>query len=237
MAAPLKWSKNSPFQSFLLIGLFFFFFAHFLLLSPSSLEDDLGGMRILNPKDLLGFLQNEPETLTHEDFIRTTPPDYSLRDSLLFSTNTGNPALKLRSRKMNVYQAKQMAHLRDAEALLKESTRVSAREATYDFQTGKMTFLGGVHAVFPNGVEIHSEVAYLESHPSLRITIPASEPVSGIKPHRSTPVSFTAFGLEYREDEEQTVHLLNEVVVRVQGPQKSVIRSDQARFTGSENRL
>ena len=237
MAAPLKWSKNSPFQSFLLIGLFFFFFAHFLLLSPSSLEEDFGGMRILHPKDLLGFLQNEPETLTHDEFIRNTPPGYSLRDTLLFSTSSGNPALKLKSRKMNVYQEQQMAHLRDAEALIKESARVSAREATYDFKTGNMTFLGGVHAVFPNGVEIDSEIARVEPHPFLHITIPGNEKVSGVKPHPSTPVTFTALWLEYREDDDQTVHLLHEVEVKIRGAQKTVIRSDEARFSGNENRL
>ena len=237
MAAPLKWSKNSPFQSFLLIGLLFFFLAHFMLLSPSSLEDDFSGMRIIHPKDLLSFLKNEPEILAKEDFLKTTPPAYSLRDSTLFSTRTGKPEFRLRSRKMNVYQAEQIAHLRDPEVLLQEQSTVTASEAIYSILSGKMTFMGNVHTTFPNGTELFSEVAVIETKPFLKITIPRDQLVTGKKAHSSTPVTFTSFGLEYQETEHKTIHLLSSVEVKISGRQNTVIHSDQAEYSSDENRF
>jgi len=206
-----------------------------MLLSPSSLEEDFSGMRIIHPKDLLNFLKNEPEILAKEAFFKTTPPAYSLRDSTLFSTRTGKPEFKLKSRKMNVYQAEQIAHLRDTEVLLQEKTTVTAQEATYSITTGKMTFMGKVHLSLQDGAELFSEIAIIETKPSLKITIPEDQLVSGRKFHPSTPITFTALGMEYQEGEQKTVHLLNSVEVKVNGKQNTVIQSDQAEYSGAEN--
>ena len=208
-----------------------------MLLSPSSLEEDFSGMRIIHPKDLLNFLKNEPEILSQEPFLKTAPPAYSLRDSTLFSTRFGTPEFKLKSRKMNVYQSEQVAHLRDPEALLQEQTTITAKEATYSLLDGKMTFRGSVHTSFSNGAEVFSEIVVIETKPTLKISIPRDHLVTGKKFHITTPITFTAYGLEYGEKDEKRVHLLSAVVVKVSGRQPTEIRSDQAEFSGNENRF
>jgi lipopolysaccharide transport protein LptA len=136
---------------------------------------------------------------------------------------------------MNVYQDEQLAHLRSPEALLKEETLLTADEATYDMKSGKITLMGNVHTTFKNGTELFSKLAFLETHPSLKVTIPRSERISGRKPHPKSPVSFTAYGLEFLENEDRTVHLLQSVRTQIEGKQKTEIVSDQAVFSDAKD--
>jgi lipopolysaccharide transport protein LptA len=227
---PLKWSKTSPFQSFLLIGLFFFFAAHILLLSPSSLEEDFTGMRVIHPKDLLGFLRNESETLARERYLKDQAPTYSSRDGVLYSTENGKPKLKLISKKTNLYQAQQTAHIREAQVILEDGTRIQSKEALYDLARSKVTFLGAVECTFTSGAILHSELAYLELKPSLHLSIPIEEAVRGQKTNLSSPVFFESMGLDY-SDQDQTLHLLSQVQVKITGGRPTQIISDRATFS------
>jgi lipopolysaccharide export system protein LptA len=233
----LKWSKNSQFQSFLLIGLFFFFVAHFLLLSPASLEEDFNGMRVIKPQDLLSFLKKEPETLAPETFFKTMTPNYSLRESVLYSTKDGSPGLKLTSRKVNLYQSQQMALLHDSVTELPDETRIESKEAVYDMSTGKVRFFGSVRTTFKSGAELFSEFALLETKPRLRISIPTTEKVYGKQTHLSSPVYFTSQGLEYTDEDPKLFHLLNSVIVNLKGARPVEILSDQVIFSHEEGIL
>jgi lipopolysaccharide transport protein LptA len=237
VATPSKWSKNSPFQSFLLIGLFFFFASHLLLLTPSSLEEDFGTMRILKPKDLLSFLKNEPESRFDRAFIRDTPPSYALRDSILYSTEGGDPKLKLTSRKSNIYQLEQVSHIRNAKAEVGGRATVEAKEALYDMTKASITFLGDVHCTFEGGAEVDSDTAVMDLKPVIRIRIPVTEQVRGRKMNLSSPVTFTALGLEYSDDSPKILRLLKSVDVRVHSDRELRILSDQATFLPDDGLL
>ncbi len=237
MGTPLPWSKNTPFQSFLLIALFSFFAAHFLLLSPSSLEDDFSGVRILHPKELLNFLRNESETALSEPFMATMPPQYSVRDSTLFSTRSGSPAFQLRSRKANAYPSQNQVHLLEVDVLMPDQTRITSEEALYDTAAGKIVFHGSVRATLPDGAEIRSRIAYADTTPLLRIRIPLEERVDGSIPHDSTPVRFTGFGMEYADTGRREIVLLSSVVVDALGKQPARIRSDRAAFSRQNHEL
>ncbi len=237
MATPLKWSKNSPFQSFLLIGLTFFFASHLLLLTPSSLEEDFGTMRILKPKDLLSFLKNEPESRFDRSFIRDTPPSYALRDSILYSTEGGQPKLKLTSRKSNLYQTEQMSHIRDAKAEVDGRATVESKEALYDMAKGSILFSGDVHCTFEGGAEVDSDIAVMELKPVIRIRIPVTEQVRGRKMNLSSPVTFNALGLEYSDDSPKVLRLLKAVDAQVHSERPLRILSDQATFLPDEGLL
>ncbi len=237
MATPLKWSKTSPFQSFLLIGLLIFFASHLLLLTPSSLEEDFGTMRILKPKDLLSFLKNEPDSRFDRPFIRNTPPSYALRDSILYSTEDGQPKLKLTSRKSNLYQAEQMSHIRDARAEVGDRAIIESKEALYDMANGSILFSGDVHCTFKGGAEVDSETAVLEMKPVFRIRIPTTETVRGRKSNLASPVTFTSLGLEYSDDSPKLLRLPKAVDARVHSERELRIVSDQATFAPDEGLL
>lgn len=237
MATPAKWSNQPQFQSFLLIGLVFFFLAQLLLLSPSSLEDDFSGIRVVHPKDLLRFLSSERETLSKEPFLKNSPPTYSMRDSILYSSEGGKPKLKLASRKANLYQTQQMAHLREVNAELPDRTRIEAREAIQNLESGEITFLGSVRITFPGGATLETEVARAELKPLLQVRVPVTETVRGSRLDPRNRATFTARGLTYSESPAREIRLLKEVRVEVQSKRTATILSDQARFTPDSSEI
>jgi lipopolysaccharide transport protein LptA len=196
------------------MGLLLFFVAHLLLLSPASLEEDFTGMRVIHPKDLLSFLRNDPESLATLPFLRSIPPSYSARDGVLFSTENGKPKFKLLSRKTNLYQQHQVAHIREARVFLDDGTEITSKEALYDILKHEVTFLGEVQGRFKAGAEIHSERAILSMKPVMHLFIPTDEAVHGKKPNLASPVFFDSMGLDYSEAD-KTIRLLSKVRVRV----------------------
>lgn len=108
------WMKRPKAQSFLLLALFAFFIAHFVLLSPSGLEEDFNGVRVIHPRDLLNFLKNEPEVIA-KNIPTNIAPSYSIRGMRFFASVENRPNWKMISRKSNLYQAQELVHARDAE--------------------------------------------------------------------------------------------------------------------------
>ena len=236
MATQIKWNKSSQFQSVLILGLFLFFVGHFVLLSPSSLEDDFGGMRVIEPKDLLAFLKNEPFAIAPEVPL-DTPPAYSLRDSIMFSSQGEKPNVKMTSRKSNLYQKEQLVHSRDVIVEFPDHTEIEAKEAIFFLKEDKVHFYGHVHTTFPNGAELISEFAEAFLKPVTRIVIPTTELVFGSKKDPNSSVNFTAQGLEYTDSSPKNLNLLQDVKVQIIGDKITHIDSDQAVYTYEEGHL
>jgi lipopolysaccharide transport protein LptA len=232
----IKWSKNSQYQSFLLIGLFFFFVAHLLLLSPSSLEEDFTGMRVIHPKDLLGFLRNDPETLASVPFLRSIAPTYSARDGVLYSTENGSPRFKLIAKRTNLYQESQIAHIREAKVYLEEGTEITSAEALYDLVKSQVTFIGSVVSRFKGGAVVESERAILDLRPALRLEIPVNEQARGKKTNLASPLFFESMGLTY-SGADSTLRLLSKVKVRLGGSRTLEVVSDHCDLVQSKQTL
>ena len=218
------------------MGLFFFFVAHLLLLSPSSLEEDFTGMRVIHPKDLLAFLRNDPETPATVPFLRSVAPSYSVRDGVLFSTEGGKPKFKLLARKTNLYQEHQIAHIREAHVFLQDGTEVTSKEALYDLVKSQVTFMGSVESIFQDGAIVQSERAILDIKPAMHLSIPTTELVKGKKTNLASPVIFESMGLEYSE-QDKTIRLLSKVKVRVSGPKSVEVLSDHCNVIQSKDLL
>jgi lipopolysaccharide transport protein LptA len=218
------------------MGLFFFFVAHLLLLSPSSLEEDFTGMRVIHPKDLLAFLRNDPETPATVPFLRSVAPSYSARDGILYSTEGGKPKFKLLARKTNLYQEHQIAHIREARVFLEDGTEITSKEALYDLVKSQVTFMGSVQSQFKEGAIVKSELAILEIKPVMHLSIPTTEAVQGKKTNLASPVLFESMGLEYSE-QDKTIHLLSKVKVRVTGPKPVEVMSDHCDVIQSKDLL
>lgn len=194
-------------------------------------------MRIVKPKDLLNFLKNEPDSRFDRVFIRETPPSYALRESILYSTEGGTPKLKLTSRKSNLYQLEQMSHLRDARAEVGGRATIESKEALYDMAKGSILFMGDVHCTFQGGAEVDSQMAVLELKPVMKIRIPVSERVYGRKSHPTSPVTFTALGLDYSDDSPKLLRLLKSVDAQVHSERELRILSDHANFSPDDGLL
>lgn len=229
MATQASWSKQSPFQSFLVAGLIIFFVAHFLLLNPSSLEDDFGGIRVIQPKDLLNFLKNEPETLVKGNSVPLdVTPSYSLRDSISYTSEGIQPKMRVVARKSNLYQKEQIAHLRDVQSELQDKTHIDAKEAVYFLEKNEVHFYGDVLTTFPNGTRVLSQFATLFTKPVTHVLIPTSELVQGHNDGKKSKVSFTSQGLDYLDSEDKRLHLLADVHVKIEDEKVTKITSDQA---------
>jgi hypothetical protein len=233
----VRWSRQSPLQSVLLAGLLLFFVSHFVLLSPSSLEDDFGGMRVIHPRDLLGLLQNESETLALNRIPADTPPSYSLRDIRLASSHHQSPELLLLARKTASYQKAQLTHFRDIEAKTAEGITLKAREALQDLQKNEILFLGSVEVRFPAGTEILTETATLITRPRTRVRIPDAIAVRGLHVRDRNTIRFSSLGLEYDADSPEHLHLLHRVRVETRGTRQVTILSDSADYTESRGLL
>ncbi|MBU6153731.1 MAG: LPS export ABC transporter periplasmic protein LptC [Bdellovibrionales bacterium] len=218
------------------MGLFFFFVAHLLLLSPSSLEEDFTGMRVIHPKDLLSFLRNDPESLESVPFLRSVAPTYSARDGVLYSTEKGKPRFRLLAKKTNLYQENQIVHIRESRIFLEDGTEIESKEALYDLVKSQVTFMGSVQSRFKGGAIVESERAILDMRPVMHLFIPTNEAVHGKKTNLASPLLFESMGLEY-SDTDKTIRLLSKVKVRVTGPKPLEVVSDHCDLIQSEDLL
>jgi lipopolysaccharide transport protein LptA len=231
----LKLVKDSQLQSFLLLGLLVFFLAHFMLLSPSSLEDDFTGVRVVSPKDLLSFLQNETETIAKIVPAKVVP-DYSIRELDYYSTSESQKGWRLIARKANMYQKDQLMHTRDMTLILEDGTRVTAKEGVLHTDTNEMEFFGNVNSYFVNGTHTVSEYGKALTKPVVEIIVPLTEVIHGDKIDAHSRVEFKANGLSYVDSGAKDLKLLSEVEFNIFTDKKTRIVSDYAVYDQIHNR-
>ena len=236
----IKWIKNSQIQSLLLLGLLLFFVGHFVLLSPSSLEEDFNGVRVIHPKDLLNFLKNEPAILA-KDVPENEAPSYSVRNLVFFSSVENQPNWKMLARKSNVYQKEQMMHGRDVTIILQDGTTIQSKEAVMYINKNEIRFYGDVVANLKNGTILRSQFLKVLTRPVTELQVPVSEVVTGEKTdpkkQKRDRMDFQANGLFYADIEPQELKLLSQVTVKIQGDDLTVIHSDQAVYSSVKNHL
>ena len=235
MSTQLKWIKTSQIQSLLLLGLLLFFVGHFVLLSPSGLEEDFNGVRIIHPKDLLNFLQNETTTISTVPTNET--PAYSLRDIEVFSSANNKPSFRLLARKSNVYQKDQILHGKDLVLHMPDLTVVRANEGVFFINKNEGDVYGDVVTTFPNGTVVNSDYAHVKSKPVTEIQIPTDHLVVGDSTTTKNPVHFKSFGMSYIDTDPQVLRLLSQVEVEIITTKKTLIHSDFAVYQHEKNHL
>ena len=193
-------------------------------------------MRIIEPKDLLTFLKNEPKTLV-PNLPSDVLPAYSLRESEYFSSQGVKPNFKMISRKANLYQKEQMIHARNLVIEMPDHTRISALEGVYYLEKNQINFYGSVHTVFQNGATLDSEFATAFTKPVAQILIPISELVNGHKVDHERITHFTSYGLTYDDHEPKELHLLSQVRVKITDDKTTEIFSDQATYQQEKGHL
>jgi lipopolysaccharide transport protein LptA len=228
-ATSAKRIKQSQFQSFLLAGLFLFFVGHFLLLSPSSLEDDFGGIRVVEPQNLLSFLKNEPKTAL-QDIPKDEAPSYSLKDSTVYASASEKPNFKLIASRSNYYQKEQLIHALEVNVTFADGTNIKANESVFFTEKSQANFYGAVHTVFANGATLDSEFATVFMKPVTQVVIPVQETVHGMKVDGHSVTRFISQGLHYKDETPKALQLLSQVQVEIQDEKKEVthIYSDRA---------
>lgn len=231
-----KRASHSQFQSYLLLGLSLFFVGHFLLLSPSTLEDDFGGMRVIEPKDLMSFLKNEPKSLVPNLPIDVLPA-YSLRDTQFYATDGIEPNLKMTARKSNLYQKEQLMHARDVVVELADHTLISSKEAVFFLEKNQINLFGSVHIVFQNGVEIDSEIATFYTKPVAELIIAQDQLVQGRKIDGNRSTNFVSYGLTYTDSALKELHLLSQVKVELRDDKTTEVVSDHANYQSQNGQL
>jgi lipopolysaccharide transport protein LptA len=229
MASPNSWMKKTQLQSLLLLALFAFFIAHFVLLSPAGLEEDFNGVRVIHPRDLLNFLKNESEVIAR-NIPTDVPPSYSIRDMRFFASVENRPNWKMISHKSNLYQAQQLVHSRDAQLELPDGTRLTAKEMVMWQIEDRTELYGDVTVLFPNGLVIRTEYAEVKSRPKLVVSVPMTEKVTGERNDRGTRVNFECYGLTYSEAENGDARMLSRVQVWVHGERQTHVQSDYALY-------
>ncbi len=235
MATRLLGFKNSQLQSLLILGLFLFFVAHFLLLSPSNLEEDFNGVRVVNPKDLLNFLQNESTTIA-KPVPNTVAPSYSLRDLVFYNSIGAQSQWKLTARKANVYQVANLLHARDLILELQDGTQIHSKEGLVYINQNIIEFFGDVRVFFTNGTITYSEYLRAVTQPILNITIPLTEPVRGEKNNPDSRVEFTAKGFSYLDTNQKELKLLSNVIFNIYNDERTIVYSDRAIYNQLNNR-
>ncbi|MBS1958562.1 MAG: hypothetical protein JST80_03740 [Bdellovibrionales bacterium] len=226
---PIRWLRQPRAQSLLVLALFAFFVAHFVLLSPAGLEEDFNGVRVIHPRDLLNFLKNESNVIAKSVPI-DTPPSYSIRDMNFFSSVENRPKWHMTSRKSNLYQTQQLVHSLDAVLSLPDGTRIEAKEMVM-WQTQDRTELyGNVVVTFPNGLTLKTEYAEVKNRPKLLIAVPMTQKIVGDRNDQRSKVHFESMGLTYSEADNQDVRLLSQVNVWIQGENQTHIVSDYALY-------
>ncbi len=193
-------------------------------------------MRVIEPKDLLTFLKNEPISLI-PDLPAQVVPAYSLRDTQYFSSDGIKPNLKMTSRKSNIFQKEQLMHARDVIVEMADGTRISSKEAIFYQVKHQINFHGSVHTVFPNGAEMDSEFMTVYTKPVAEIFIPITQRVEGRKVDSGRLTRFTSFGLTYSDAPVKELHLLSQVNVQMTGDQKTEVVSDQANYQYERGQL
>ena len=237
MIAHNRWIKIAQSPSFLLAGIAIFLLAYFALLSPSTLEDDFNGVRIVNPKDLLNFLKNETESTLAKDVPVKITPAYSLRNFDFFATNGEKPQMKFSGRKANFYQKEQLLHAKDAIVTLSNNTVVTSKEAVYNTLKNVIEFFGDVVTTFDNGVVVHSNYMMVITRPVMNVIIPIIEPVSGIKHDGDSTITFKSFGLTYLDQEPKEVKLTSQVFAKIFNDRTTDVQSDRSRMDFTRNKL
>jgi len=232
-----RWIRIAQSPSALLAGAGLFLLAYFALLSPSALEDDFNGVRIVNPKDLLNFLKNETESTLAKGVPVKITPAYSLRDFDFFATNGEKPQMKFSGRKANFYQKEQLLHAKDDTVTMSNNTVVTSKEAVYDTVKNVIEFYGDVVTTFDNGVVVHSNYMKVITRPIMIVTIPVTEPVSGIKHQNSSTITFKSYGLTYMDQEPKEVHLTSQVYSKLIDEHTTEVQSDQAKMDFTRNKL
>ena len=203
--------------------------AHFLLLSPSGLEEDFNGVRIINPKDLLTFLQNEPATLA-KGIPPKVIPAYSLRDMIFYKSAGTEPQWKLTARKANVYQVAELLHTRDPILELHDGTQIRSKEGLVYTHDNTVEFFGDVQVNFINGAVTHSQYLKAITQPILQLTIPTTELVTGDKNNQSSKIHFKSLGFYYLDSGPKDIMLLGNVEFNIRSDKSTDIFSDQAVF-------
>lgn len=222
--------KHSQYQSFFLIGLFLFFVGHFLLLNPSSLEDDFGAIRVVEPQNLLAFLKNETKTAL-EEIPRGEVPAYALRDSIVYASAEDKQSFKLNAVRSNYYQKEQIIHALEVLVTFPDGTTVKANEGIFFTGESKAKFYGQVHTVFATGGTLDSEYAEAFMKPVTQIEIPRSETATGFKSDKTTITHFTSQGLSYKDVSPKTLKLLSDVHVWIKDQKNTTdIYSDRADY-------
>jgi lipopolysaccharide transport protein LptA len=221
--------KRSQVQSLLLLGLFAFFVAHFVLLSPSGLEEDFNGVRVIHPRDLLNFLKNEPYALAR-GIPTDIAPSYSIRTMNFYASNENEPSWHLNSRKSNLYQAQQLVHSRDAELTLPDGTKMLALEMAMWQAQDRTELYGDVRMLLPNGLSIKTEYAEIRNRPKLLITVPLTQKVIGHRVDGTSTLDFESMGLTHSEAENGDTRLLSQVQVWIKSDKQTQVKSDYALY-------
>jgi len=229
-----KLIKNSQLQSFFLLALFIFFVGHFILLSPASLEEDFNGVRVVSPKDLLSFLQNETETLAKPVPVNTAP-SYSIRELEFFATSESQKNWKLVARKANMYQKEELMHARDMTLYLGDGTRVQSKEGVLYTQTNEMEFFGDVHVYFKDGTTTLCDYAKALMRPVTQISVPENEWIQGQKQNPNSLIEFTSKGFFYLDQEPKDMKLLHDVEFNITTDKKTKVRADTGVYRESAN--
>ena len=238
MLTESRWIKTTQFPSYLIAGATIFLVAYFTLLSPSSLEDDFGGLRVVDPKDLLNFLKNESEPILAKGVPTQITPAYSLRNFDFFTTTGNKPQLKFSAKKSNFYQKEQLVHAKDSIVTLPDSnTVVTSKESLYDTIKNEIEFYGDVVTTFQNGVVVHSNYMKAITRPVLNIIIPISEPVSGEKRDAKNSVFFKSYGLTFLNIEPKEVKLTSRALVTITDDHKTQVQSDRATLNFTKEKL
>jgi len=229
--------KTKQFPSILIAGVAIFLLAYFTLLSPSSLEEDFNGVRVVNPKDLLNFLKNESEPVLAKGVPIETTPAYSLRNFDFFSTSENKPQLKFSAKKSNFYQKEQIIHAKESIVTTPDDTVITSRESLYDTINNEIEFFGEVVTTFNNGVVIRSNYMKAITRPVLNVIIPIDEPVSGEKIDSGSKILFKSFGLTYLNAEPKEVKLNSQVAMTIVNDRVTQIQSDRAIMNFTRNKL
>jgi len=232
----VKWIKNTQFQSLLLLILSLFFVGHFVLLSPSSLEEDFNGVRVIPPQELLSFLKNEP-TLLAKEVPDQEAPTYSVRGLQFYSSVEHQPNWKIIARKSNVYQKEQILYGIDVTIFMQDGTTVQSKEAVMHLDRNEIRFYGNVIATLKNGTVVHSEFLKALTRPVTQLEIPTDQKVTGENTDRTAQVDFESYGLFFVNTGLQELKLLSQVVVTLHHGKTTVIRSDRATYTHLQNHL
>ena len=227
--------KHSQFQSFLIAGLFLFFVGHFLLLNPSSLEDDFGGIRVVEPQNLLAFLKNVPKTAL-SDIPVGEAPSYSLKDSIVYAS-TDKPNFKLIADHSNYYQKEEIIHALVVFVTFNDGTTIRANEGVFFTQKNQANFYGAVHTIFANGATLDSEFATVFMKPVTQVIIPIEQTVHGMKVDGHSTTKFTSQGLTYKDESPKILRLTSQVHVTIQDDKLTNIYSDRAIYEQEEGHL
>lgn len=229
-----KTQKRNPWQSMLVLALAAFFVAHFTLLSPSNLEEDFNGVRVIHPRDLLNFLKNETAPLA-QSVPLDVPPSYSIRNMDFYSTDQNEPSFRMIARKSNLYQEQQLTHSRDARLELPDGTTLEAKEMAM-WQDQDVTHLyGDVTVRFKDGLTVKTDYAEVLSRPQLRVQVPLTQRVVGTDTEPA--LRFESMGMTYSEADQGEIRLLSQVQVWIQGSPSTQVRSDFALYLPPLNRI